>query len=98
LAAASPSASSLFSSLATSRKKRASSSPARCFSQQSITLLRVDCSLKMLWAFSPSFQKSGCAVSRFSSSIRCCFPSTSKPPPHQIESPFEVNQLFFGFF
>jgi len=52
----------------------------------------------MLWAFSPSFQKSGCAVSWFSSSTRCCFPSTSKPPPQQIESLFEVSQLFFGFF
>jgi len=52
----------------------------------------------MLWAFSPSFQKSGWEVSRFSASIRCCFPSTSKPPPQEFEPLFEVSQLFFGFF
>jgi len=56
-----------------------------------MTDLSPDCSLKMLWAFSPSFQKSGWEVSWFSSATRCCFPSTSKPPPQEIEALFQVG-------
>jgi hypothetical protein len=47
--------------------------------------LREACSLRMVWAFSLSFQKSGWAVTLFSSSIRFCFPSRSKTPPQESE-------------
>jgi len=47
--------------------------------------------LKIDWAFSASFQKSGWEVIWFSSSIRFCLVSTSKTPPQEIETLFEVS-------
>jgi hypothetical protein len=93
LAAASARASSSFSSLATSRKKRASSKSARCLAQASMMALSEACSFRISWAFSPSFQKSGWWVSRVRSSIRFCLLSTSKTPPQKLEPLFQVNQL-----
>ena len=60
--------------------------------------LNEDCSLRMPWAFSASFQNSGFAVIWLSSSIRFCFPSRSKTPPQKFESLFQADKLFFGFF
>ena len=63
-----------------------------------MTSLREACSLRIPWAFSLSFQKSGCEVTLFSSSTRFCLPSRSKTPPQKFESLFQVGKLFFGFF
>jgi hypothetical protein len=54
--------------------------------------------LKIDWAFSASFQKSGWEVIWVNSSMRFCLPSTSKTPPQKIEALFEAGQLFGGFF
>jgi hypothetical protein len=93
LAAASARASSFFSSLATSRKKRASSRSERCLAQASMMALSEACSFKIVWAFSPSFQKSGWWVNWVRSSIRFCLLSTSKTPPQKLEPFFQVGQL-----
>jgi len=63
-----------------------------------MTALTADCSLKMAWAFSLSFQKSGLDVIAVSSSTRFCLPATSKPPPQKLYALFKVGQLFAGFF
>src|ERR1051325_387299 len=97
-AAASLSASSLFSSLATSRKNRASSRSVRCFSHVPITSFSADCSLKSACALSLSFQKSGFDVTSVSSSTRLRFVSRSKTPPEHVQALFEVGKLFCGFF
>jgi len=91
LAAASVKASSLFSSLDRSRKKRASSSPERYFSQDSRISFRPACSFRTVWAFSPSFQKSGRAVTWFSSSSFFRLPSRSKTPPEKLQTLLQVS-------
>jgi|GEM_PF-3130051 len=63
-----------------------------------MTSFREACSLRMPWAFSLSFQKSGWEVTLFSSSTRFSLPSRSKTPPQEFESLFEVVKLLFGFF
>jgi hypothetical protein len=52
----------------------------------------------MVWAFSPSFQKSGREVAWFSSSIRFCLASRSKTPPQKLQALFQLGQLLSGFF
>ena len=56
------------------------------------------CSLRMPWAFSASFQNSGLEVNWLSSSIRFCFPSTSKTPPQKFEALLQLGKLLFGLF
>lgn len=62
-----------------------------------MTLLREDCSLRIPWAFSASFQKSGWLVTWVRSSTRFCLLSTSKTPPQKLESLFQVVELLYRF-
>jgi len=63
-----------------------------------MTDFREDCSLKIAWAFSASFQKSGLEVIWVNSATRFCFASTSKTPPQKLKALFEMGKLICGFF